>query len=375
MIISKLPVIPCGLRPVTKLKNEDVIANNQINNYYRRIMLRNERLKYHLDLNESSGIIFQEIIYNEKKGLQKAVDQLIYGSVNKQNDAKSLLQNLSGKEGILRRYSLGKRVDYSARSVIVPNPNLLLDEIGLPVKMALTLFKPFVIQEILKKKLAFTIKEAEQLFAQGDSIIFTLLNGIIENYPVLANRAPSLHRLSIQGFYPRLTIGNSIELHPLVTTPMNADFDGDQIAIYAPTTAESRKEIKERILSPHHIIDPKNGHLIDVPNQDMILGIYYLTRESKKQEVTFYDEVENIRRSYELGKIKLYDLVAIPAILVGRNFSNSQNKFLFTTLGKIIFNQMLPSNFPYYINDLHEHNKGTASDEGSLIKIDQIQKK
>jgi DNA-directed RNA polymerase subunit beta' len=374
IIINNLPVIPCGLRPVTKLKNEDVIANNQINNYYRRIILRNERLKYHLDLNKNSGIIFQEIIYNEKRGLQKAVDQVIYGSAFKQNDAKSLLQNLSGKEGILRRYSLGKRVDYSARSVIVPNPNLLLDQIGLPVKMALTLFKPFIIQEILKNKIAFTIKEAEQLFIKSDPIIFTLLNKIIEGYPVLANRAPSLHRLSIQGFYPKLTIGSSIELHPLITTAMNADFDGDQIAIYAPVTAETRKEIKERVLSPHHIIDPKNGHLIDVPNQDMILGIYYLTREIKSKKIVFYNEIENIRKSYELGKIGLHDLVVIPATLVGRNFSNSQNKFLFTTLGKIIFNQILPVAFSYYINDLQEYNqKKSIGDENSII-IEQIQK-
>ncbi|WNE41047.1 MAG: DNA-directed RNA polymerase subunit beta' [Mycoplasmataceae bacterium] len=375
MIITDLPVIPCGLRPVTKIKNEDVIANNQINNYYRRIILRNERLKYHLDLNKSSGIIFQEIIYNEKRGLQKAVDQLIYGSAHKQNDAKSLLQNLSGKEGILRRYSLGKRVDYSARSVIVPNPNLLLDEIGLPVKMALTLFKPFIVQEILKKKIAFTIKEAEQLFTQEDPVIFTLLNKIVEGYPVLANRAPSLHRLSIQGFYPKLTTGNAIEFHPLVTTPMNADFDGDQIAIYMPATEESRKEIKERVLSPHQIIDPKNGHLIDIPNQDMILGIYYLTKESKSKKVVFYDEIENIKKSYELGKIGLHELVAIPATLVGRNFAECQNKFTFTTLGKIIFNEILPTSFPYYINNLQEYNQKGTIDKKYLIEVKQIETK
>src|SRR4051795_6423473 len=294
MIINNLPVIPCGLRPIVKLKEEDIIAANQHNNSLRKIILRNERLNYYLDLNKTSGIFFRDIIHNEKRGLQKAVDQVIYGSTYKQNEVKSLLQSLSGKEGITRRYSLGKRVDYSARSVIVPNPSLLLDQIGLPVKMALTLYKPFIIQKILKEKIAFTVKEAEQLFYQEAPIVFPLLNKIIQNHPVLANRAPSLHRLSIQGFYPQLTLGNSIELHPLITTALNADFDGDQIAIYLPITSKACEEVKERILSPHHIIDPKNGYLIDIPSQDMILGLYYLTKEIKSKKVIFYNEVGNI---------------------------------------------------------------------------------
>jgi DNA-directed RNA polymerase subunit beta' len=256
--------------------------------------LRGERLKYYLDLNKNSGILFRDIIHNEKRGLQKAIDQVNYGSTYKKNEVKSLLQSLGGKEGILRRYSLGKRVDYSARSVIVPNPNLLLDQIGLPVKMALTLYKPFIIQKILKEKLAFTVKEAEQLFYQENPIIFPILSEIIQGHPVLANRAPSLHRLSIQGFYPQLTLSNSIELHPLITTALNADFDGDQIAIHLPMTAKSCEEVKERILSPHHIIDPKNGYLIDVPTQDMILGIYYLTRETRRKKVIFYNEIGNV---------------------------------------------------------------------------------
>jgi DNA-directed RNA polymerase subunit beta' len=294
MITNKMLVIPCGLRPVVKLKEEDVLATNQHTNSLYRIILRCKRLEYYLDLNKNFGIFFRDIIHNEKRGLQKADDQVRYGSTYKQNEVKSLLQSLSGKEGILRRHSLGKRVDYSARSVIVPNPNLLLDQIGLPVKMALTLYKPFIIQKILKEKIAFTVKEAEQLFYQEDPIIFPLLNKIVQGHPVLANRAPSLHRLSIQGFYPQLTLGNSIELHPLITTALNADFDGDQIAIHLPMTAQSREEVKERILSPHHIIDPKNGYLIDVPSQDMILGIYYLTREVKNQKVIFYNEIGNI---------------------------------------------------------------------------------
>ncbi|RIA93325.1 hypothetical protein C1645_819512 [Glomus cerebriforme] len=172
---------------------------------------------------------------------------------------ESLLQKLSGKEGILRRYSLGKRVDYSARSVIVPNPTLQLEQVGLP-----------------------------------DKIVFFWLDKIIQNHPVLVNRAPSLHRLSIQAFYPQLTLGNSIELHPLVTTALNADFDGDQVAIYLPLTKQCQKEAKELMLSPQHIIDPKNGYLIDNPTQDMILGIYYLTKEKKGKNLVYYDEINNI---------------------------------------------------------------------------------
>ncbi|CAJ0852618.1 2679_t:CDS:2 [Entrophospora sp. SA101] len=258
---------------VTKLKEEDVIATNQHNNSLYRIILRCQRLNYYLDLNKSSGIFFRDIIHNEKRGLQKSVDQVIYGSTYKQSEVKSLLQSLSGKEGILRRYSLGKRVDYSARSVIVPNPNLLLNQIGLP------------------------------------------------GHPVLANRAPSLHRLSIQGFYPQLTLGNSIELHPLITTALNADFDGDQIAIYLPITSKACEESQER------------------------------------------------------GIITLHDLVVIPATLVGRNFSTAQNQFLFTTLGKLIFNQILPPSFPYYVNNLKEYKEEGSKKNSELIEMEKIRKK
>src|SRR5438128_3449658 len=257
MIINNLPVIPCGLRPVTKLKEEDIIATNQHNNSLYRIILRCERLKYYLDLNKDSGIFFRDIIHNEKRGFQRAIDLVIYGSTYKQNEIKSLLQSLSGKEGILRRYSLGKRVDYSARSVIVPNPNLLLDQIGLPLKIALVLYKPFLLQKILKEKIAFTIKEAEQLLLKNDPVVFPILNEIIVNHPLLINRAPSLHRLSIQGFYPQLTRGKSLELHPLVTTAFNADFDGDQMAVHLPLMSQTREEVRDRILASKHISDPK----------------------------------------------------------------------------------------------------------------------
>ncbi|CAG8448666.1 7896_t:CDS:2 [Racocetra fulgida] len=344
------------------LQEEDVIATNQHNNLIYRIILRCERLNYYLGLKDS-GILFRDILHNEKRGLQKAIDQMIYGSAYKQSGVKSLLQSLSGKEGILRRYSLGKRVDYSARSVIVPNPNLLLDQIGLPVKMALTLCKPFLIRRILKEKLTFTIKEAEQMLQKEAPIIFSLLTEIIQEHLVIVNRAPSLHGPSVQATRIVLTLGHSIELHPLITTALNADFDGDQVAIYLILTEKARKEAEELFLSSHLIIDRKNGQLITIPSQDMILGIYYLTKEAKRKKPIFFNEISNIYKSQGKGKISLHDLIIIPAPLVGRQLATSQNQFLFTTLGKIIFNRILPPSFPYYINDLKAYNEENNQEE------------
>lgn len=374
MIMRDLPVIPCGLRPITKLEAQNTIATTQINNLYRKAILINERLNYYLELNKKFAIFFSEIIHNEKRRLQKVVDQLIVGSptAHKKNENKSLSQSLSGKEGILRRYSLGKRVDYSARSVIIPNPELLLSQIGLPVEMVLNLFKPFIIRKILKEKISFTVKEAEQLVSDKAPIIFSLLNKIIQNHPVLVNRAPSLHRLSIQGFYVILALGKSIELHPLVTTAFNADFDGDNITIHLPLTEEACEEVRDYALSPHHIIDPKNGYLIDIPTQDMILGIYYLTKEYKGQKLLFYDEIGNIKKSADQGEISLHDLVVIPASLVERSFSSVHNQFLFTTLGKIIFNQILPPSFPFYLNNLSSYNEQEDYHE-SLLTMNEIE--
>jgi len=373
MIIYNLPLIPCGLRPVTKLEDEETIATSRDNNSYRKVILINERLNYYLELNKKLKVFFSEIIHNEKKRLQKAIDQLIQGSSNKKNDSKSLSQSLSGKEGILRRHSLGKRVDYSARSVIIPNPNLSFDQIGLPVTIALTLFKPFVIQKILKEKNVFTFKEAEQLISQEDPIVFSFLNEIVQNHPILVNRAPSLHRPSIQGFYPKLTFDKAIGLHPKITIPLNADFDGDQTAIHLPLTKKAREEVKNYILSPHHILDPKNGQLITIPSQDMILGIYYLTKENKPQEIFFFDKINDVEKSYYENKINLHDLIIIPARLVERNFNHIKNQFLFTTLGKIIFNRILPSTFSFYINDLNNYNK--EEEYNKIVKnVEEIEK-
>jgi DNA-directed RNA polymerase subunit beta' len=189
---------------------------------------------------------------------------------------------------------------------------------------------------------------------------------------VLANRAPSLHRLSIQGFYVVLVLGKSTQLHPLVTTALNADFDGDNLTIHLPLTEKTCEEVKECVLSIHHTIDPKNGYLIDIPVQDMILGIYYLTKESKGEKLIFYDEIGNIKKSFDKGQISLHDLIVIPACLVERNFTTVNNQFIFTTLGKLIFNEILPPSFPFYLNNLKDYNEEVSNDN-LLVEMDKIE--
>src|SRR6185369_12587017 len=279
----------------------------QINNLDRKIILANERLKNILEINKSLQIqvLFSDIINNEKRRLQKAIDQRQSGEgLPKQSTAKSLLQILSGKEGILRKYSLGKRVDYSARSVISPNPRLELNQVGIPVEMALVLYQPYLLSALLKK--GKSLEEAKQLLLQSDSEIFPLLNQVIQNRPVLLNRAPTLHRLGMQGFQPILTLGKTIQLHPLVTVGFNADFDGDQMAVLLPLTKKAQEEIRARAMADSQILDPKNGNLIDAPTQDIVLGIYYLTRNkifSSGEKIPFYYEASQIEKDYASGKI------------------------------------------------------------------------
>ncbi|MCE8162738.1 MAG: DNA-directed RNA polymerase subunit beta' [Candidatus Moeniiplasma glomeromycotorum] len=363
MVMQNLPIIPCGLRPLIELKKEEKLTTTQLNESYRLAISADQGLRKCL---AKSDFLPPNIIQSAKRRLQRSVDQLLYKSPYPESEnVKSLAQNLSGKEGILRRYSLGKRVDYSARSVIVPNPELLFNQVGLPLKIVLGLFRPFILQKL--HQTVYTSK-FEQVLDQNNPLLLSLIGKIIQNHPVLINRAPSLHRLSIQGFYPKLAAGNSIELHPLVTTALNADFDGDQIAVHLPITKKAQEEVKTRILSSYHIVDPKNGHLIALPTQDMILGIYYLTKENKKPKKNYFDQLSSIWRSYEQGEISLNDLIVIPACLGGRNFNTTRNRFLFTTLGKLIFNQALPPSFPFYLSDLKEYNEK----KNALEKIEKI---
>jgi DNA-directed RNA polymerase subunit beta' len=372
MVLHNLPVIPCGIRPATKLADDNSIATTQINNLYRKVILINRRLDEYNELNKKMRIFFLEIVHNEKRRLQKAIDQLFQGGTSVKNDAsnvKSLSQMLSGKEGIPRKHSLGKRVDYSARSVIVPNPSLKIDQVGLPVEMALVIYKPFLIRELLEKKITFTVKESEELIVRHDSLIFTLLNKITKNHPVILNRAPTLHRLGIQGFFPVLILGKAIQLHPLVTTAFNADFDGDQMAVHLPLTKEARDEVENILLASHNIINPQNNNLISTPTQDVILGIYHFSREVKREKVASYYDIDSIIRDYDLQNIGIEDIILIPASLLERNFKDSVDKLIFTTLGKIIFNRILPKSFPFYISDLKYYNDNLLPYEENVIQL------
>ncbi|CAH1759628.1 2912_t:CDS:2 [Entrophospora sp. SA101] len=372
LILNYVPILPAGLRPATKL-DDGSIATTQQNNPNRKLILTNERLKNILEINKNlqTPVLFLDIIHSEQRKLQKVFDQLQSGEwLPKQSTTKSLLQILSGKEGILRKYSLGKRVDYSARSVISPNPHLSLNQVGIPVEMALVLYRPFLLASLLKK--GKSLEEAKQTLLQGDSAIFPLLNQVIQNRPVLLNRAPTLHRLGIQGFQPILTLGKTIQLHPLVTVAFNADFDGDQMAVLLPLTKKAQKEIQERVMADSQILDPKNGNLIDAPTQDIILGIYYLTRtksrslainvEEKKSTPSLYYEASQMEKDYEKGKINFATPLFVPLPLTGKQFvSQDEQKFLLTTFGKWKFNQILPPTFPYYINDLKYYNQHQTS--------------
>jgi len=376
IIMNNLLVIPCGLRPINKLPEEDVIATTYPNKNYSRLLLV---IKKYNNFSEMAkfGVYSEEIMHNESRRLQTAVDKIIYGNTSKQKNIsseKSLVQSISGKEGILRRYTLGKRVDYSGRSVIVPDPKLLLNQVGLPIDMALSFFKPLIIKKIMKKKLAMTFKEAGLMINREEPIIFSILKEITTNYPVLVNRAPSLHRLSIQGFYINLTLGKSIKIHPLITTPLNADFDGDNVSIHLPLTEKAIEETKNIILSTNHILDPKNGNLIDVPTQDMILGIYFLSKEEKKnKKINFFYEIESIKKNFEDGKITLNELILVPSIILKKNYLKKNNKFVFTTYGKIIFNEIFPINFPFYINDLQKCEEEKYEEES--FNYDEIKEK
>lgn len=380
LVLNHLPVIPAGLRPATKL-NSNTIATASINSLYRKVIFTNEGLQKTLDINKSlkAQVLFLEIIHNRQRRLQEVVDQLIYsGESTKVNPTKSLFQALSGKEGIIRKYSLGKRLDYSARSVIVPNPHLKLNQVGLPIEMALTLYEPFLLAALIEK--GHNQQEARELLLEKEknSTIIKLLQEVIHDHPVLLNRAPTLHRLSIQGFQPTVVPGKSIQFHLLKTKPFNADFDGDQIAVHLPLTEKARKEVQKNVMGNYHLKDPKNGHLIDLPTQDMILGIYCLTKEKinhhSQKPIPLYYQLKQIFQSQKTGNLALDEPIIIPVLLYKEKFLVTDlDKFLITTLGKIKFNETLPFNFPY-VNDLEDFNQNLSPIEHSsnLLEFSQL---
>ncbi|CAM3497641.1 DNA-directed RNA polymerase subunit beta' [Paenibacillus lupini] len=360
MILDVLPVIPPELRPMVQLDGGR-FATSDLNDLYRRVINRNNRLKRLLDLG-APDIIVQ----NEKRMLQEAVDALIdngrrgrpvTGPGNR--PLKSLSHMLKGKQGRFRQNLLGKRVDYSGRSVIVVGPNLKMFQCGLPKEMALELFKPFVMKELVNKGLAHNIKSAKRKVERVSPEVWDVLEEVIKEHPVLLNRAPTLHRLGIQAFEPILVEGRAIKLHPLVCTAYNADFDGDQMAVHVPLSAEAQAEARLLMLASGNILNPKDGKPVVTPSQDMVLGSYYLTMDNKeaKGSGSVFATVNEAISAYQRGIVSLHARVFVPAKVLKKTIFTElqQNSLISTTVGKVIFNEIFPEDFPY-INEATKAN-------------------
>ncbi|WJV18824.1 DNA-directed RNA polymerase subunit beta' [Rossellomorea marisflavi] len=371
MILDVLPVIPPELRPMVQLDGGR-FATSDLNDLYRRVINRNNRLKRLLDLGAPSIIV-----QNEKRMLQEAVDALIdngrrgrpvTGPGNR--PLKSLSHMLKGKQGRFRQNLLGKRVDYSGRSVIVVGPNLKMYQCGLPKEMALELFKPFVMKELVERGLAHNIKSAKRKIERVQPEVWDVLEGVIKEHPVLLNRAPTLHRLGIQAFEPTLVEGRAIRLHPLVCTAYNADFDGDQMAVHVPLSSEAQAEARMLMLAAQNILNPKDGKPVVTPSQDMVLGNYYLTleREDAVGEGMIFNDANEVLLAYQNGFAHLHTRIAIHAgTLNNQTFTDQQNKqLLVTTVGKVIFNEILPDTFPF-INEPTKTNLEVATPEKYFV--------
>ncbi len=348
MILDVLPVIPPDIRPMVQLDGGR-FAVTDLNDLYRRILNRNVRLKKQQKQNAP-----HLITKNEKRMLQEAVDSLIDNTkrgkkmvVENNRPLKSLSDMLRGKQGRFRQNLLGKRVDFSGRSVIVVGPDLEMHQCGLPKEMALTLFKPFVIREIMKQG-EQSIMSAKRIIETMDDSVWGILEEVIREHPVLLNRAPTLHRLGIQAFEPKLIEGKAIRLHPLVTPAFNADFDGDQMAVHVPLSHFAQAEARLLMLASNNILNPKDGKPIVTPSQDMVLGNYYLTLEEKTSNINVYSDFDEAYLAYKSNVIGLHTKIVIDAENVDKVFTKEQrDSYLITTLGKLIFNSILPDTFPY----------------------------
>ena len=383
MVMTVLPVIPPDLRPMLQLDGGR-FATSDLNDLYRRVITRNNRLKKLLELG-TPAIIVQ----NEKRMLQEAVDALIDNGRRSKpitgaggRALKSLSHSLKGKQGRFRQNLLGKRVDFSGRSVIAIGPTLKMWQCGLPKEMAIQLYKPFVINELVLQQIASNPKTAEKLIARQDERVWDIVEQVIANHPVFLNRAPTLHRLGIQAFFPKLVEGRAIRVHPLVCPAFNADFDGDQMAVHLPLSEMARAETEVLMLGSNNILGPKDGKPIVTPGQDLVLGNFYLNMEETKDE--FYAkadalealgqkvEAQRWRRygdneghlfkdpnevlmGYQTGVVHLHSRIALPAKSLNKDgFTDEQNEmYLLTSVGKIIFNQIFPSDFPY-LNEVTE---------------------
>ena len=379
MVMQYIPVIPPELRPLVPLDGGR-FASSDLNDLYRRVIIRNNRLKRLLEIKAP-----EVILRNEKRMLQEAIDSLFDNS-RKSNAVKaeggralkSLSDVLKGKQGRFRQNLLGKRVDYSGRSVIVVGPEMKMHECGLPKDMAAELFKPFIIRKLIERGIVKTVKSARKLVDKKEAVIWDILENILKGHPVMLNRAPTLHRLSIQAFQPRLIEGKAIQLHPLVTTSFNADFDGDQMAVHVPLSSAAILEAQLLMLSSHNILNPQNGTPITLPSQDMVLGLYYITKGKKTnaeetirgEGMAFYSP-EEVIIAYNEKRIDLHATIKVK-VDVRNKQGQLERKLLETTVGRILFNQFVPKEVGY-VNALATK-KSLREIIGEIIKITDIPK-
>lgn len=353
MIMKVIPVIPPELRPLVPLDGGR-FATSDLNDLYRRVIIRNSRLKRLIDIKAP-----EVILRNEKRMLQEAVDSLFdntrkASAVKSESNRplKSLSDSLKGKQGRFRQNLLGKRVDYSARSVIVVGPNLHMHECGLPKTMASELFKPFIIRKLIERGIVKTVKSAKKIIDRKEPVVWDILENVMKGHPVLLNRAPTLHRLGIQAFQPKMIEGKAIQLHPLVTTAFNADFDGDQMAVHLPLGTEAILEAQLLMLATQNILNPANGSPITVPSQDMVLGLYYMTKEListphhrvKGEGIIFYS-AEEVQIAYNEKQVDLNAKIKVRVrVCEGEKLLN---KIIETTAGRVLFNQIVPEQVGY----------------------------
>ncbi|NSW44708.1 MAG: DNA-directed RNA polymerase subunit beta' [Bacteroidales bacterium] len=357
MILKILPVIPPELRPLVPLDGGR-FATSDLNDLYRRVIIRNNRLKRLMDIKAP-----EVILRNEKRMLQEAVDSLLDNSRKSQavktegnRPLKSLSDSLKGKQGRFRQNLLGKRVDYSARSVIVVGPELQIHECGLPKDMAAELYKPFIIRKLIERGIVKTVKSAKKIVDRRDPVVWDILENVLKNHPVLLNRAPTLHRLGIQAFQPKLIEGKAIQLHPLVCTAFNADFDGDQMAVHLPLGNAAILEAQLLMLASHNILNPSNGAPITVPSQDMVLGLYYITKPAKstptfkvKGEGAIFYSPEEVIIAYNEGKVDMHAQIKVRVddVVDGKQVKHIVD----TTVGRVLFNELVPKEVGF-INEL-----------------------
>ncbi len=351
MVMTVLPVLPPDLRPLVPLDGGR-FATSDLNDLYRRVINRNNRLKRLLELNAPDIIV-----RNEKRMLQESVDALMDNGrrgraitgTNKR-PLKSLADMIKGKQGRFRQNLLGKRVDYSGRSVIVVGPKLKLHECGLPKKMALELFKPFIFSKLQLRGLATTIKAAKKLVERESAEVWDILEEVIREHPVMLNRAPTLHRLGIQAFEPVLIEGKAIQLHPLVCTAFNADFDGDQMAVHVPLSIEAQLEARALMMSSNNILSPANGEPIIVPTQDVVLGLYYMTRElvNAKGEGMVFANISEVKRAYDNRAVALHAKIKV-RLLDPEGDRSGKHSIVETTVGRALLAEILPQGMPFAV--------------------------